>query len=346
MALSTALHRRPEVWGPDAAEFDPDHFDPARRADIPPNAYKPFGTGVRACIGRQFALQEAILVLAMVLQRFELVDHANYQLKIKESITIKPEGLTIQVRPRPGRTHGSAASNGTLLPSEVRTAPVTHASAALRRRSPVPVGDRHGTPLLVLFGSNLGAAEDIATRIARDGTDRGWATTVAPLDDRVGAVRTGEASPSSADLPTEGAVVVVSASYNGMPPDNAARVLRLGAPGQGVRGGGAVRGVRVRQPGLGLHLPGGPDPDRRPPRRPPARPGSTRAARATPAATSTASSRPGTTACGTHSGAACGVSAADATRRCRRTRGCASRPWRTAARRARWCARSARSRPP
>ncbi len=220
MALSTALHRRPEVWGPDAAEFDPDHFDPARRADIPPNAYKPFGTGVRACIGRQFALQEAILVLAMVLQRFELVDHANYQLKIKESITIKPEGLTIQVRPRPGRTHGSAASNGTLLPSDVRTAPVTHASAAAP--APVPVGDRHGTPLLVLFGSNLGAAEDIATRIARDGTDRGWATTVAPLDDRVGAVRTGEASPSSADLPTEGAVVVVSASYNGMPPDNAA----------------------------------------------------------------------------------------------------------------------------
>jgi cytochrome P450/NADPH-cytochrome P450 reductase len=212
MALSTALHRRPEVWGPDAARFDPDHFDPARQDSRPPNAYKPFGTGVRACIGRQFALQEAILVLAMVLQRFELVDSANYQLAIKESITIKPEGLRITLRPRSGRTTGQTAPRTVAAPAPV----------AETRPAPVPVAGRHGTPLLVLFGSNLGAAEDIATRIARDGTDRGWATTVAPLDDRVGAVRMGEASPSAADLPTDGAVVVVSASYNGMPPDNAA----------------------------------------------------------------------------------------------------------------------------
>ncbi|NMO91740.1 cytochrome P450, partial [Actinomycetospora sp. TBRC 11914] len=211
MALSTALHRRPEIWGPDAAQFDPDHFDPARRSDIPPNAYKPFGTGARACIGRQFALQEAILVLAMVLQRFDLVDHAGYQLKIKESITIKPDGLTITLRPRGGRTTG-----------QTPRAAATPVTTPQTRPAPVPPADRHGTPLLVLFGSNLGAAEDLATRIARDGTDRGWATTLAPLDDRVGAVRMGEASPSRADLPTEGAVVVVTASYNGMPPDNAA----------------------------------------------------------------------------------------------------------------------------
>jgi cytochrome P450/NADPH-cytochrome P450 reductase len=221
IALSLMLHRDTDIWGADAWDFNPDHFAPEARDGRPAGAYKPFGSGVRACIGRQFALQEAILVLAMVLQRFELVDHANYQLKIKESLTLKPDGLTIQVRPRPGRTTGPrpvsgtgpSGSNGPLLSSDERTAPLAPT---------VPLEGRHGTPLLVLFGSNLGAAEDIATRIARDGTDRGWATTVAPLDDRVGAVRMGEASPSRADLPTDGAVVVVSASYNGMPPDNAA----------------------------------------------------------------------------------------------------------------------------
>ncbi|MDL5155508.1 bifunctional cytochrome P450/NADPH--P450 reductase [Actinomycetospora termitidis] len=207
VAASIALHRNTDVWGDDAWEFDPDHFAPERREGRPPNAYKPFGSGVRACIGRQFALQEAILVLAMVLQRFELVDHADYRLRIQESLTLKPDGLTIQVRPRAGRTRGGPVT------SRPEPAPVVEESA--------PVADRHGTPLLVLFGSNLGAAEDIATRIARDGTDRGWATMLAPLDDRVGSVRMGEASPSRADLPAEGAVVVVTASYNGLPPDNA-----------------------------------------------------------------------------------------------------------------------------
>ena len=73
------LHRDKEVWGDNPDAFDPDRFSPQNRAKIP-NAYKPFGTGQRACIGRQFALQEAVLVLGMLLQRFEFIDFANYQL--------------------------------------------------------------------------------------------------------------------------------------------------------------------------------------------------------------------------------------------------------------------------
>src|SRR3954453_16861412 len=69
-ALTPALHRDTSVWGPDAEEFDPDHMAPERVAALSPNAYTPFGSGQRACIGRQFALQEATLVLGMLLQRF------------------------------------------------------------------------------------------------------------------------------------------------------------------------------------------------------------------------------------------------------------------------------------
>jgi cytochrome P450/NADPH-cytochrome P450 reductase len=86
------LHRLKDIWGDDAEEFNPDHFAPERRDSLPPNAFRPFGSGQRACIGRQFALQEATLVLAMLMQRFEFVDHANYQLKVKESLTLKPTG--------------------------------------------------------------------------------------------------------------------------------------------------------------------------------------------------------------------------------------------------------------
>ncbi|WP_433030038.1 bifunctional cytochrome P450/NADPH--P450 reductase [Actinomycetospora sp. CA-053990] len=199
VALTPMLHRLPEVWGSDAREFNPDHMSDERRDALPPNAYRPFGSGQRACIGRQFALQEATLVLGMLLQRFELIDHANYQLKIKETLTVKPEGLTITVRPREGRTWGSTVRPAVSVP-EPRSASL-----------PVAPVDRHGTPLLVLFGSNLGAAEDLATRIARDAGDRGYTARTAALDEAVG------------ELPSEGAVVVVTSSYNGEPPDNAGK---------------------------------------------------------------------------------------------------------------------------
>ncbi len=92
------LHRDPKVWGEEPERFDPDRFSPERRRLIAPNAYKPFGSGLRACIGRLFALQEAALVLAMVLQRFELVDFADYTLKTKQTLTIKPDQFYIRVK--------------------------------------------------------------------------------------------------------------------------------------------------------------------------------------------------------------------------------------------------------
>lgn len=209
-ALTPMLHRIPEIWGPDAEEFNPDHFRPETRKSLPPNAFKPFGSGQRACIGRQFAMQEAVLVLGMLLQRFEFVDHLGYELKIKESLTLKPDGLLIQLRPRPNRTTGA-----TPAAPQPEAAPATHRGVARLQ----PVAGRHGTPLTVLFGSNLGTAEGIATRIAQDGTDRGFAVTLGPLDDHTG------------DLPDEGALVVVCASYNGLPPDNAERFCRwIGDP--------------------------------------------------------------------------------------------------------------------
>ena len=47
-------------------------------------------------------------MLGMLLQRFEFVDYLNYELKIKEGLTIKPDGLFIQIKQRPGRTTGTA----------------------------------------------------------------------------------------------------------------------------------------------------------------------------------------------------------------------------------------------
>lgn len=48
----------------------------------------------------QFALHEATLVLGMILQRFELIDYDNYQLKIQQTLTIKPGDFKIRVKQR------------------------------------------------------------------------------------------------------------------------------------------------------------------------------------------------------------------------------------------------------
>lgn len=113
LVMLPLLHRDPDVW-PDPDRFDPDRFaagqgersdgpnnrgersDGTRRR--PPHAYKPFGTGQRACIGRQFALHEAVLALGLLLHRYRLEPDPDYRLKITESLTLKPRGF--QVRPR------------------------------------------------------------------------------------------------------------------------------------------------------------------------------------------------------------------------------------------------------
>ena len=145
-------------------------------------------------------MHEAALVLGMILHRFRLIDHARYTLSIKETLTLKPEGFRIKVRPRTDHERVRAtAALVTSAPAAVAPAPLPHRPAA------------HGTPLLVLYGSNLGTAEQLARRIAQDGEGHGFATAVAPLDAYVG------------QLPREGAVVITTATYNGTPPDNAVR---------------------------------------------------------------------------------------------------------------------------
>lgn len=94
------LHREESVWGPNADTFDPDNFLPERVRSRPGHAYKPFGTGERACIGRQFALHEAVLVLARLLHRYDFEADPDYELTITERLTLMPVGFTLAPRLR------------------------------------------------------------------------------------------------------------------------------------------------------------------------------------------------------------------------------------------------------
>ncbi|MER7490365.1 cytochrome P450 [Streptomyces sp. NPDC126497] len=95
LVLTPMLHRDPGVWGADAERFDPERFDAGAVRARPPHVFKPFGTGARACIGRQFALHEAVLVLGLLLRRYELRADPAYRLRVTERLTLMPEGLRL-----------------------------------------------------------------------------------------------------------------------------------------------------------------------------------------------------------------------------------------------------------
>jgi len=67
------MHRRTDLWGPDALVFDPDRFlDYRVQKYLTPNPFIfcPFNAGPRICLGQQFAYHEATYFLVRLLQEF------------------------------------------------------------------------------------------------------------------------------------------------------------------------------------------------------------------------------------------------------------------------------------
>lgn len=66
-----ALHQDPR-WFPEPQRFDPDRWLPERSGDIPREAFVPFGSGARKCIGDAFAWTEVPILIATVLAHWKL----------------------------------------------------------------------------------------------------------------------------------------------------------------------------------------------------------------------------------------------------------------------------------
>jgi cytochrome P450 len=84
-------HRHPAFWD-DPERFDPERFTPERAAGRPRFAYFPFGGGPRQCIGNNFALLEAQLLLATIFQRYRLELWPEHQVGLLPLITLRPKG--------------------------------------------------------------------------------------------------------------------------------------------------------------------------------------------------------------------------------------------------------------
>ena len=91
-------HRHPEFW-PDPERFDPTRFERAEVRARHHYAYIPFGGGSRICIGQNLARAEAVVIAAMVLQRYRRVKLIpNHPIKMQPGITLRPRhGLEVKL---------------------------------------------------------------------------------------------------------------------------------------------------------------------------------------------------------------------------------------------------------
>jgi cytochrome P450 len=84
------LHRHPNFW--DAPEiFDPNRFGKEEERKRHTYAYLPFGGGARVCIGNNFALMEAVFIIAMTTQRFRVNLDSDTNFEPLVGLTTKPK---------------------------------------------------------------------------------------------------------------------------------------------------------------------------------------------------------------------------------------------------------------
>lgn len=88
------LHRRPEYFS------RPERFEPDRWLDFEPApfAYVPFGGGARRCIGEEFAMREAAIVLAAIVRRYRFTLGNDARVGIAPLVTLRPAG-PVMLRP-------------------------------------------------------------------------------------------------------------------------------------------------------------------------------------------------------------------------------------------------------
>src|SRR5262249_19585383 len=84
------MHRDPRFFERPEA-FEPDRWLGEAAARIPAGAFFPFGIGPRQCVGRRFAMMEAVLLLAAIMQGFSLTYASTEPIGLRPSVTLRPD---------------------------------------------------------------------------------------------------------------------------------------------------------------------------------------------------------------------------------------------------------------
>jgi cytochrome P450 len=98
MISQWVMHRSPTYFD-DPESFKPERWDNNLERSLPRGVYIPFGDGPRVCIGKGFALMEAVLLLAAIAQKFQIEVIPEFEIVPQASITLRPEtGIQVRLR--------------------------------------------------------------------------------------------------------------------------------------------------------------------------------------------------------------------------------------------------------
>ncbi|KAJ5692065.1 hypothetical protein N7462_001488 [Penicillium macrosclerotiorum] len=230
--LMRHFHRDPKIWGEDADDFRPERMLNGGFEALPRNSWKAFGDGLRACIGSGFAVQEMLINMAMVLQRFHIEKaDPEYVLQLKSTLSIKPLQFKMKVRRRPGRsilTGLPGSSDPAQAAPQRRGRPEKLQSSQKRTKQRVSL----------FFGGNSGTSESLAHSLVAAAVDFGIEIDTQSLD------------AATENLPTDRPCVIITPSYDGRPPDNA-RIFVAWIENLSARSKELPRGIKYAVFGLG-----------------------------------------------------------------------------------------------
>lgn len=109
LVMPWTLHRHQLHWD-EPRRYKPERFLPGARDSIGRFQYLPFGVGPRICIGATFALQEAVIALAILMRDFRFEPVEGVPVWPVQKLTTQPEGgLPMRIVPRPARKPATGA---------------------------------------------------------------------------------------------------------------------------------------------------------------------------------------------------------------------------------------------
>jgi len=105
--INTAfIQRSPKLWGADADDFRPERFlTKDRMSDEDGGIFLPFGAGNRECVGKKFAQLEMPIILARIVQHFDIAIDASKPYHEEMTFGIGPRELWLKLTPRQSGGH-------------------------------------------------------------------------------------------------------------------------------------------------------------------------------------------------------------------------------------------------